>query len=69
MTVMAGLDAGPTRLTNRADYTGGANVLRPTFDGPIFNWDIDAWVLTPQVALGWDPDVPGRTITVQGHLA
>lgn len=69
VTVMAGLDAGAMRLMNDADYTGGATVLRPTFDGPIFNWGIDAWVLTPQVALGWDPEVSGRTINLQGHLA
>lgn len=69
VTVVPALDAGLTRLANQSDYSGSGVLLQPFLDGPIFNWNSDAWVLTPHLGIDWVPDTPGRRIAVHAHTA
>jgi hypothetical protein len=68
-TLEPALDVGLARLTNRADYSGAAVVLQPFLDGLLFNWNVDAWFVTPSIAVEWSaPMAEGKT-TVRGHVA
>lgn len=69
-TLVPGLDAGMARLSNRTDYTGSATVLQPVFDGSLFNWDANAWILTPHLGVLWDRTLDdGGRVHAQGHAA
>ncbi|MFO1414180.1 MAG: hypothetical protein U1F10_09815 [Burkholderiales bacterium] len=68
-TLVPALDAGVARLKNAATYNGAANVFGPIYDGLLFNWDANAWFVTPSVALEWTTPVEGGTVTVTGHVA
>ncbi|HZZ14043.1 MAG TPA: hypothetical protein VFE79_25410, partial [Paraburkholderia sp.] len=69
-TFEPGVDFSVARLLNDASYAGAANGLKPTFDGPLFNWHENAWLVTPNAALEWSATLaPSRTLTVRGHVA
>jgi len=68
-TLEPALDFGVARLDNHASYTGAATELQPLFDGLLFNWQANAWLTTPSLALAWSSgDADGRA-TVRGHVA
>lgn len=69
VTLVPAFDAGVTRLSNRTGYSGAAVAFQPLFDGTVFNWDSDAWIVTPHLGIDWVPDIPGRRITVHAHTA
>lgn len=69
LAIVPALDAGLTRLSNRTGYTGGAVVSQPFLDGQIFNWDSDAWIVTPHLGIDWVPALPGRRVTLHAHTA
>lgn len=63
------LDVGLARLTSRASYAGAANLLQPVFDGLLFNWNANAWLVTPSVALEWSAPVADGRAKLRGHVA
>jgi len=68
-TLEPALDLALARLDNSARYEGAASALKPILDGLLFNWNTDAWLATPSLALAWSAgDAAGRT-TVRGHVA
>ena len=68
-TLMPALDLGIARLTNSASYDGAANALKPFLDGLLFDWNANAWLAPPSVALEWKGPAAGGTATVRGHVA
>ena len=63
------VDVALARLQNRTSYDGSANVLQPILDGLLFNWNADAWLITPGVALEWTHAVGAGRTRVRGHVA
>ncbi len=64
------LDVGIARLTNSASYDGvAANALKPYLDGLLFNWNANAWLVTPSIALEWSTQAGGGRAKVRGHVA
>lgn len=63
------VDVALARLQNRTSYSGSATVLQPFLDGLLFNWDADAWLVTPGVALEWTDAVGEGRARVRGHVA
>mgnify|MGYP000243415927 CR=1 FL=1 len=57
------------RLDNRASYNGAASVLPPLLDGLVFNWNTNAWLITPSIALAWSAPMADGTTRVRGHVA
>jgi len=68
-TVEPALDAGLARLKNTASYTGVAEILAPSLDGLLFNWNADAWLITPSIALEWTAPLGPGQAKVRGHVA
>ncbi len=63
------VDVALARLQNRASYGGSATVLQPLLDGLLFNWNADAWLVTPGVAVEWTDVVGEGRARVRGHVA
>jgi len=63
------LDVALARLQNRTTYNGSAAILQPVLDGLLFNWNADAWLVTPGVALEWTDAVGAGAARVRGHVA
>jgi uncharacterized protein YegP (UPF0339 family) len=63
------LEVALARLQNRASYGGSATSLQPVLDGLLFNWNANAWLVTPGVALDWTDAVAAGTARVRGHVA
>jgi hypothetical protein len=63
------VDVALARLQNRTTYNGSASILQPVLDGLLFNWNADAWLFTPGVALEWTDTVSAGTARVRGHVA
>jgi hypothetical protein len=68
-TLEPALDVALARLQNRASYGGSAASLQPVLDGLLFNWNANAWLVTPGVALEWTDAVAAGTASVRGHVA
>ena len=69
LTLEPALDLALARLENSASYNGAASALQPLLDGPLFNWQTNAWLLTPSVGLAWAPPIDAGRINVRGHVA
>ena len=63
------LDVALARLQNRTSYSGAATALQPVLDGVLFNWNADAWLVTPGIALEWTDAVGEGRVRVRGHVA
>jgi len=63
------VDVALARLQNRTGYSGSAAILQPVLDGLLFNWNADAWLVTPGVALEWTGAVGEGSALVRGHVA
>lgn len=63
------IDVGVAQLRNRAGYQGTASALAPIFDGPLFNWTSDAWLLTPGIAAEWRTPIAEGRLHLRGHVA
>lgn len=69
-TFEPGVDLSVARLLNDASYAGVATGLKSAFDGPLFNWHENAWLITPNAVLEWSTNLaPAKTLTVRGHVA
>lgn len=68
-TLEPAVDVGVARLTNRADYAGAAVMLQPFLDGLLFNWQTNAWLLTPSIGLVWSTTEAVPRISVRGRVA
>jgi hypothetical protein len=68
-TLEPALDVGVARLENSATYDGGAAALKPLLNGILFDWQTDAWLVTPSLALEWATNVGEAKATVRGHVA
>ena len=68
-SVEPALDMALARLQNRTSYGGSATVLQPVLDGVLFNWNADAWLVTPGIALEWTGAAGEGSIRVRGHVA
>ena len=68
-SVEPAVDVALARLQNRTSYGGSATVLQPVLDGLLFNWNADAWLVTPGVALEWTDAVGEGRARVRGHVA
>ena len=69
LVVEPGVDVALARLRNRTSYDGSAVVLQPVLDGVLFNWNADAWLVTPGVALEWTRAVGEGSARIRGHVA
>lgn len=69
LTLEPALDFALARLENGASYDGTASALQPLLDGPLFNWQTNAWLMTPSVGLAWAPPIDAGKINVRGHVA
>lgn len=63
------VDVALARLQNRTHYGGSATVLQPLLDSLLFNWNADAWLVTPGVALEWTDVVGEGSARIRGHVA
>ena len=63
------IDVTIARLENRANYQGAAEALQPAFDRLLFNWNTNAWLATPGIALSWMPGEFAGRLEVRGHVA
>ena len=63
------VDVALARLQNRTSYGGSATFLQPVLDGLLFNWDADAWLVTPGIALEWTAAAEEGRTRVRGHVA
>lgn len=68
-TIEPALDVALARLQNRTSYDGAAAILQPVLDGVLFNWNADAWLVTPGVALDWSDAMGAGRGRVRGHVA
>jgi len=68
-TLEPALDVGVARLENGASYGGAATALQPLLDGLLFNWQTNAWLVTPSIGLGWATANDDARTTVRGHVA
>jgi hypothetical protein len=68
-SVEPAVDVALARLQNRTSYSGSATVLQPLLDGLLFNWNADAWLVTPGVAVEWTDVVGEGRARVRGHVA
>jgi len=68
-TLVPGLDLSVARLDNDADYSGGASALQPFLDGLLFNWNSDAYLVTPNIGLVWKWMGADRRINVAAHAS
>jgi len=68
-SVEPALDVALARLQNRTSYSGAAAVLQPVLDGVLFNWNADAWLVTPGIALEWTGAAGDGSVRVRGHVA
>lgn len=68
-TLEPALDVGVARLENSASYDGAAAALKPVLSGLLFDWQTDAWLITPSVALQWATTFGEARTTVRGHVA
>lgn len=68
-TLEPALDAGVARLRNDAHYRGGAALVRPLLDKVLFNWETDAWLVTPTLGFAWNADGTRSRFSVAGHVA
>lgn len=68
-TLEPALDVSVARLENRASYSGAASALQPLFDGTLFNWQSNAWLVTPSLGLEWATTIDDAKATVRGHVA
>jgi len=69
VTLEPALDLGLARLENKAGYQGAAGALRPALDGLLFNWQTDAWIATPSLAIAWVQATEGQTLSLRAHVA
>jgi hypothetical protein len=63
------IDLGLARLENSAGYSGTAAILKPSFDGLLFNWGMNAWLVTPSVGLEWGGRVYDGKLSTRGRVA
>ncbi len=63
------IDFALARLENSASYSGTATALQPSFDGLLFNWDMNAWLVTPSIALEWATRVYDGELITRGRVA
>jgi hypothetical protein len=63
------VDMAIARLENDASYSGAATILPPLFDGLLFNWQTNAWIATPSLALAWEHALDEAKVHVRGHVA
>jgi hypothetical protein len=68
-TLEPALDIAVARLENSADYSGAAAPLQPLFDGLLFNWQTDAWLITPSIGLDWSHPIGDAKLAIRGHVA
>ena len=68
-TLEPALDVGVARLENSASYDDNAAVLKPLLNGILFDWQTNAWLVTPSIALGWATTFGEAKATVRGHVA
>jgi hypothetical protein len=68
-TLEPALDVAVARLENSAGYSGAAAPLQPLFDGLLFNWDTDAWLITPSIGLDWSQPIGDAKLDIRGHVA
>ncbi len=68
-SVEPAVDVALARLQNRASYAGAATLLQPVLDGLLFNWNADAWLVTPGIALEWTDAAGAGRVKVRGHVA
>lgn len=68
-TLEPALDLGIARLESKADYLGAAAALRPSLDRLLFNWQTDAWFVTPSIGVGWRQSGEGHTLALRAHVA
>jgi hypothetical protein len=69
ISIEPAVDVALARLQNRTSYSGSATVLQPVLDGLLFNWNADAWLVTPGVALEWTDAVGEGRARARGHVA
>jgi len=63
------IDFALARLKNSASYGGAASVLQPSFDGLLFNWGLNAWLVTPSIGLEWGANVYDGKLSTRGRVA
>jgi hypothetical protein len=68
-TLEPALDVAVARLENSADYSGAAASLQPLFDGLLFNWQTNAWLITPSIGLDWSHAIGDAKLDLRGHIA
>lgn len=70
LVLLPAVDAGVVRFESNADYHGVvANALfKPAFDGLVFNWDADAWLVGASLGLDYRRPLYGIDWSVHGSL-
>lgn len=68
-TIAPGIDLNVARLESDADYSGGAKLLKPYVDGPLFNWHTESFLAAPNLRLTWSREEAGHRIGVDGHAS
>jgi hypothetical protein len=63
------LDVGVARLENASSYGGSASSLQPMLDGLLFNWQTNAWLVTPSIGLEYATTFGEAKATIRGHVA
>ncbi len=64
-----GVDVSLAHLDNGASYWGVALPLAPRLNNALFNWDTNAWLIAPNMALQWSDISPERRVRVRAHAA
>ena len=68
-TLEPALDVGVARLENGASYNGAATALQPLLDGLLFNWQTNAWLVTPSLGLEYATTFGEAKATVRANVA
>lgn len=68
-TLEPALDIGVARLENGASYGGAAASLQPFLDGLLFNWQTNAWLVTPSIGLEYATTFGEAKATFRAHVA
>ena len=68
-TLEPALDVGIARLENSASYDDNAAPLKPLLNGLLFDWQTNAWLVTPGIALEWATTFGEARTTVRAHVA
>jgi hypothetical protein len=68
-TLEPAIDLGLARLESSAGYSGAAAILQPSLDGLLFNWGMNAWLVTPSIGLDWGTSVYDGKLSTRGRVA